>query len=79
VIWPLLLLLAPASAERWYYPDDADLHAPLNDALRLGDSFLGEWENYSQSGDSAQSYVDAPLDRDLITIRDNTPLSYWEG
>jgi subtilisin family serine protease len=40
VIWPLLLLVAPASAERWYYPDETDLHAPLNDALRLGDSIV---------------------------------------
>jgi subtilisin family serine protease len=40
VIWPLLLLVAPASAERWYYPDESDRHAPLNDALRLGDSIV---------------------------------------
>jgi hypothetical protein len=40
VIWPLLLLVAPASAERWYYPNETDLHAPLSNALRLGDSIV---------------------------------------
>jgi hypothetical protein len=72
---PATVDFANVDAAQWLFPIGVS-EDPLSDDF---DSFLGEWENYSQSGDSAQSYVDAPLDRDLITIRDNTPLSYWEG
>lgn len=40
MIWNLFFLMGPALAEPWYYPDETDVHAPLNEALRLGDSII---------------------------------------
>jgi acyl-homoserine lactone acylase PvdQ len=62
------------NAAQWLFPIGVSEDPTSQDF----DSFLPQWENYAQAGPTASTYVQAPLERSLITIRDITALEYWE-
>jgi acyl-homoserine lactone acylase PvdQ len=71
---PASVDFADVNSAKWLFPMGVSEDPTSVDF----DSFRTEYESYSQSGPSATSYIQAPLDRGLINMRDITALEYWE-